>query len=269
MEKALIRLGLKDEEIKVFLFLLENGEQTAGNLAKKTGLSRPSLYGFVRKLQKIGIVTESQKNAVKIFNACSKERVLSILEEQIKELKKGKEDITKIFEQIKLGGITTSPKFQLFEGREGMRNLLNDVLLYRDIKTMTYWPIRSIIENVSEEYFKNFNIERIKRKIYVRAIWPQSQVINIKKLTFMGGGDNFFREIRIPPKEIAFSMGYWIYENKVAFISSKKESFGFIVESKEFVEMLTSQWELVWNNSKYLDGQEKDGEEFLKEEKLL
>ncbi len=28
MEKALIRLGLKDQEIKVFLFLLENGEQT-------------------------------------------------------------------------------------------------------------------------------------------------------------------------------------------------------------------------------------------------
>ena len=269
MEKALIKLGLKDQEIKVFLFLLENGEQTAGNLAKRTGLSRPSLYGFVKNLLKLGIIAESQKNGVKIFIPSSKDKVISIVEGQITELEKGKQDIVKIFEQIKLGGVTTSPKFQLFEGREGMRNLLNDVLLYRDIQTMTYWPIKSIIENVSEEYFKNFNVERIKRKIYVRAIWPQSQIINIKKLTFMGGGDSFFREIRISPKEIAFSMGYWIYENKVAFISSKKESFGFIVESKEFVEMLSSQWELVWNNSKYLDSQEKDGTEFLKEEKLL
>jgi hypothetical protein len=60
-------------------------------------------------------------------------------------------------------------------------------------------------------------------------------------------------------------MGYWIYENKVAFISSTKEAFGFIVESKEFVEMLSSQFELVWKASKKLLGQEKDGEEFIKE----
>jgi len=265
MEKALTKLGLKDQEIKVFLFLLENGEQTAGNLAKKTGLSRPSLYGFVSNLQKFGIVTESQKNGVKTFIASSKEKVIAILEEQISELEKGKHDIAKIFEQVKFGGITTSPKFQLFEGKEGMRNILRDVLLYRNIQTMTYWPIKSIIENVGEEYFKNFNKERIKQKTYVRAIWPQSQIVNIKKLPFMGGGDSFYREIRISPKEIVFSMGYWIYENKVAFISSKKEAFGFIVESKEFVEMLTSQFELVWKASKKLPGQEKDGEEFIRE----
>lgn len=265
MEKALTRLGLKDQEIKVFLFLLENGEQTAGNLAKKTGLSRPSLYGFVRNLQKLGIVTESQKNGIKTFIASSKDKVIFILEKQISELEKGKHDIVKIFEQIKQGGITTNPKFQLFEGKEGVRNILRDVLLYRDIQTMSYWPIKSIIENLSEEYFKNLNVERVKQKIYVRAIWPETQIVNIKKLPFMGGGNGFFREIRIAPKEIAFSMGYWIYENKVAFISSKKESFGFIVESKEFVEMLTSQFELVWKASKKLAGQENDGEEFIRE----
>ncbi len=265
MEKILSKLGLKNQEIKVFLFLLENGEQTAGNLAKKTGLSRPSLYGFVRKLQKLGIVTESQKNGVKTFIANSKDMLVSILEERINELEKGKDDIIKTFDHIKLGGVTTSPKFQLFEGKEGLRNILKDVLLYRDIQTMSYWPIKSIIENISEEYFKNLNIERVRQRIYVRAIWPETQVVDIKKLTFMGGGDKFFREIRIAPPEIAFSMGYWIYGNKVAFISSKKESFGFIVESNEFVEMLSSQFELVWKSSKRLVGQEKDGESFLKE----
>ncbi len=265
MEKALSRLGLKDQEIKVFLFLLENGEQTAGNLAKKTGLSRPSLYGFVRKLQKLGIVIESQKNGIKTFLPGSKEKVAAILEEEITQLEKGKADIEKIFEQIQLGGITTSPKFQLFDGREGVQNILRDVLLYRDIQTMSYWPIKSILDIVSVEFFRNLNIERIKRKISVRAIWPQNQIIDIKKYTFMGGGKKFLRETRLAPKEIAFSMGYWIYGNKVAFISSRKEAFGFIVESKEFVEMLSSQFELVWKASVKLAGQEEDGEVFIKE----
>jgi sugar-specific transcriptional regulator TrmB len=269
MEKVLIKLGLRDEEIKTFLFLLENGEQTAGNLSKKTGLSRPSLYGFVRKLQKRGIVIESQKNGVKIFSASPKEKVIAILEEQIAELEKGKEEVGKIFDEIQKGGMSVSPKFQLFEGRDGVRNLLRDVLLYQNIQTMSYWPIRSIIDVVSEDYFSKLNVERIKRKIYVRAIWPQNQVVEIKKTPFMGGGENFFREIRIAPPEIAFSLGYWMYGDKVAFISSKKEAFGFIVESRELVEMLTSQFEVVWKTSKRLEGQEKDGELFLKENKLL
>jgi hypothetical protein len=51
----------------------------------------------------------------------------------------------------------------------------------------------------------------------------------------------------------------------VAFISSKKESFGFIIESKELVEMLSSQFEVIWNLSKSLSGKGNEGEEFLKE----
>ena len=268
IDTTLEKLGLRDEEIKTFIYLLENGEQTVGNLAKKTGLSRPSLYGFLKKLQTRGLVIESQKNSVKTFSASRQDKVKALLEERIRELEKGKNEIEKVFSEMQKGGISINPKFQLFEGKEGLRNILRDVLLYRDIQTMSYWPIKSIIETVSAEFFKKLNVERIKQRIYVRAIWPQNQMIDIKKQTFMGGGTKFYRETRIAPPQIAFSMGYWIYGNKVAFLSSKKEAFGFIVESKEFVEMLTSQFELVWNNSTYLVGQEKDGEEFIKEMKL-
>lgn len=264
IDKTLEKLGIRDEEVKTFLFLLENGEQTAGSLAKKTGLSRPSLYGFLKKLQSNGLVIESQKNGVKTFQPSSEKKVTAILDEKIKELEKGRAEIQKVFSEIQKV-IPISPKFQLFEGKKELQNILRDVLLYRDIKTMSYWPIKSIIDILSEEYFKKLNIERIKRNIYVRAIWPQNQIVDIKKQPFMGGGEKFLRETRIAPKGISFSMGYWMYDNKVAFISSKKEAFGFIIESKELIETLTSQFELVWSASTKLLNQEKDGEEFLKE----
>jgi sugar-specific transcriptional regulator TrmB len=265
IDATLEKLGLRDEEVKTFLYLLENGEQTAGNLAKKTGLSRPSLYGFLKKLEAKGLIIESQKNGVKTFSASREDKVKALLDERIRELEKGKSEIEKAFLEMQKGEISINPKFQLFEGSNGLRNILRDVLLYRDIQTMSYWPIKSIIDTVSADFFRKLNIERIKQRIYVRAIWPQNQMIDIKKQTFMGGGKLFYRETRIAPPQISFSMGYWIYGNKVAFISSKKEAFGFIVESKEFVEMLTSQFELVWGASTYLSNQDKDGEEFIKE----
>lgn len=60
-------------------------------------------------------------------------------------------------------------------------------------------------------------------------------------------------------------MGYWIYGNKVAFISSRKESFGFIIESAELVEMLRTQFEVLWKTSKPIKVDPKDTNLFLQE----
>ncbi len=265
IDKTLEKLGLKDEEIKTFLFLLENGEQTAGNLAKKTGLSRPSLYGFLKKLKDNGLAVESQKNGIKTFLVCKEEQLENILDEKINELEKGKNEINNFFLNFHKNGITTSPKFQFFEGKDGVQYVLKDILLYRNIETKTYWPIKAMIEILSEDFFIKLNKERIKRNIYNRAIWPQGQAVDIKKHPYLGVGDKFCREIRLAPKEIEFSMGYWIYENKVAFVSSKKECFGFIIESKEFVEMLSSQFEMIWNVSKTISVPEEFTKKFLEE----
>lgn len=107
-----------------------------------------------------------------------------------------------------------------------------------------------MIEILGPEFFKKHNKERIERNIYTQAIWPSLQTVTTSDYPFMGQGNAFKREIRIAPKNIHFSMGYWIYGNKAAFISSNKESFGFIIESKEFVQMLSSQFDVMWNISK-------------------
>ena len=265
IDKTLEKLGLKDEEIKTFLFLLENGEQTAGNLAKKTGLSRPSLYGFLKKLKGDGLVIESLKDGVKTFLADSKEKIEAFLDQKIEELNRSKNDIEKLFATIQTGKITTSPRFQFFEGKDGVQYVLRDMLLYRDIKTRSYWPMKSMIDLLSENFFYQLNKERIKRHIYTKGIWPENQKVDIKKHPYTGVGEKFFREIRIAPKDIDFSMGYWIYENKVAFISSKKECFGFIIESREFTEMMISQHEAIWKLSKTIFVPDEYTKKFLAE----
>ena len=264
IENILKKLDLRDEEIKAFIFLLENGSQTIGNLSKRTGISRPSLYGFMRKLQKLELIVESQKNSIKTFTASPKEKVSSLFDEKIKELEKGKVSIEKIYNEVTKTGATVSPKFQLFEGKEGMKLVLKDMLLYKEIETKSYWPIKAMIEILSEDFFQKLNKERIQRKLTTRAIWPQNQIVDIKKHPYLGTGEKFLREIRVAPKDIDFSMGYWIYDNKVAFISSKKEAFAFIIESKEIVEMLSSQFETIWKLSKSIKPEHGHTEVFLK-----
>jgi hypothetical protein len=122
-----------------------------------------------------------------------------------------------------------------------------------------------MLDILSEDFFKNLNKERIRLKLKTRAIWPRKQIVNIKEHPYLGAGEKFFREIRIAPQEINFSMGYWIYGNKVAFISSKREAFGFIIESRELAETLSSQFEVIWKLSKPIRSKPEDVAPFFAE----
>ena len=50
---------------------------------------------------------------------------------------------------------------------------------------------------------------------------------------------------------MTWDMGYWMYEDKVAFLSSEKEGFGFVIHSKDFANLIKVQFEEIWKVSKH------------------
>ena len=210
------------------------------------------------------MIIESQKDGVKVFLTVSQEKIDIIFNEYIKEITNAKNAVMETFIEIKKGNKPTStPRLQLFEGKNEMRHITKELLLYKNINAKSYWPIKLMLEVLGEDFFKEFNKDRIKRGIQIEAIWPESQVIDMHKYPFMGSGGDFLRETRVAPKEIDFRMGYWIYENKVSFISSSKDNFGFIIESQEFADMLTSQFDVMWNLSKKINVTDEESKEWF------
>lgn len=267
LERLLTSLGFTPEETRTYLLLLETGPTTVGVLAKKTGTPRPSLYGFLRNLHKKGLVSQSQQEGVQTFAAESPAKLNTIFEQRIEDLEYNRAQFVEVLpdleKRIPFGLL--QPRFQLFEGEHGVQHVLKDMLLYRDIQSYAYWPIKAMVDILSPEFFRYHNKERIKRNIFTQAIWPMGQTVPIKDHPYLGSGTAFKREVRIAPKGAEFSMGYWIYKNKVAFVSSRKESFGFIIESKESVDMLLSQFTIIWELAKPMKMDPKDGELFLRE----
>ena len=122
-----------------------------------------------------------------------------------------------------------------------------------------------MIEILSPEFFRYHNKERIKNSLYTRAIWPPDQTVDVKEHPYLGVGEAFHREIRIAPKGVDFVLGYWIYGDRVAFVSSVAESFGFILESEELIATLKAQFELIWNLSRPLSVNPEDTRSFVDE----
>lgn len=252
LEPLLSRLGLDDGEIKTYITLLETGPTTAGALAKSSGIIRVTQYVLLKRLIENGFVLQSLKNSIKLFTALHPDKVASLYEDKIKLLQNDYQQYKKLLPDLKSNHADKLlvPKFQIFEGVEGLKNVLKDMLLYKNLETQAYWPIKKMVDMLSPDFFRYHNEERIKNNLYTRAIWPKSQAVEIKSHPYLGVGEKFKREIRLAPSEINFTMGYWIYGNKVAFLSSRRESFGYILESSELAEMLLSQFEVIWRISK-------------------
>jgi hypothetical protein len=105
----------------------------------------------------------------------------------------------------------------------------------------------------------------VRNGVSIRVIWPQDKTSDVEKNIFLAPGKEVLREVRLAPEGVEFSMGYWAYGNKVMFMSSKAENFGFIVESKELRQLLKTQFEILWNISKPLKSAPELAEKFMNE----
>lgn len=258
-------LDVKEEESKTYISLLEKGPSGAGELARSMGLPRPTVYGYLEKLVQVGLVTQSMRRGVKIFVPEPGDKIRVIYKRKIEDLKTKEKTLDQIIPELeKHAGLNLMrPRMQFFEGRDGIETALQDNLSYSNLTMRAFWSIKAAIEATSEDFFWYLNKERIKRNMSLRGIWPPEQAVDIKRFPFMGVGPEFKREIRVAPEGIDSSMGYWIYANKVLFASSRAESFCFIIESAELVQMMSNQHKVIWNLSKPIIPKASDMKPFL------
>lgn len=267
LEKILSGLDLSPDEVRIYSRILETGSATAGELAKKIGMARPTLYGILQKLTDKGVITRTLRYGVRSFAAVPPEKLDQLFQQRIEHLQSQRRAYKEILpDLLNKGGFGMhNPRFQLYEGAEGVQHVLKDMLLYYDTDTFAFWPIKSMVEILSPEFFRYHNKERIRNNLYTRAIWPEKEVVTIKEHPYLGVGEAFRREIRVAPTEIHCTMGYWAYGDRVAFLSSQRESFGFVLESRELVTMLKAKFDVIWNISKRLDARKEDMAPFIKD----
>lgn len=260
------RLGLGAYEAQVYLELLQAGALAAGALAKRLKIPRSSLYGFLANLCDLGLVKQSERHGVKLWQAEAPEKISAVLDARINHWETTKEQFGRLLPQLKSRAARdfVAPKFSFFEGAHGVRQILEDVLLHRDISTECFWPAKEMMDMLGFDYMEQHNLRRIRQGIFIRSIWMPGKMVDVSKHKFLGVGKPFKREIRIAPAGVDCAMGYWAYHNKVGFISSRRESFGFIVESLELRQLLRTQFDVLWAMSKVHAVDLKVTEEFLK-----
>ena len=254
IEHTLEALGFGAEEVRLYLHLWQKGPATAGRIAQRCGLRRSSLYGMLDRLVAKGVVTCEEPGGVRRFHAVAPGVFQDMFARRQQELAEAQTQfhqlLPRLYQATKPGG--AEPRLTLYRGKDQLQNVIGDMLLYDTIETFAFWPIRTMVEILGSDYFRQHNIARIKRGISVKAIWPEKQIIDQSTHPWLGSGTGFLREIRLAPPSVDATMGYWIYGAQVAVLSSAQECFGFVLESVEFAALMRVQHDILWSQSRPL-----------------
>lgn len=258
-----LRLPLNSQ--KIFSVLIEKGPSNARMLSERLDIPRPSIYDNLKILISKGLVTERMEENKKVFCVDDIKNIPLLLQEKIKGLQSEKENIEKILPSLLKQTSFFEPKIRFYSGHEGLQQIMNQAIFHHNTETIIMWPMSEMIKVLGKEFLSDLNIKRIKRNISIRGIWPKDKKVNLKEYPFLGIGAGHLREIRFAPKGMTWDMGYWMYEDKVAFISSQKEAFGFVVHSRDFCNLIKAQFNAIWSISTPVKPEPHHTDVFLKE----
>lgn len=248
-------LGLSRKEQLVFEELLghTNG-LTVIQLARSLNLPRPTIYDQIDTLIEKGLILKSATHRGAHFIVADSDTVISILEEKKNSLTKTIENIPDLFTTTDTTEFYT-PRFSFYDEKNTAELILRDVLRSRESNVYGYWSVSDMSTVVSPELYSYFHSERVIRNIHLSSLWPHKQKATPKAYTLPSTNlKESLIEIREVPKKIDSYAGYIIYGNKVGFISSKREGYGFVIDSPELSKTMLTQFKYIWSKSKPVKG---------------
>ncbi len=232
--KTLKQLGLTTNESLVYSSLLELGPSLAGQISRKTGLHRRTVYDTTEMLIKKGLIGYILKNNRRLFEAASPKRLLEILKE--------KENIVNdVLPEMMLHYEKTKEKQEtnFYKGKQGLKTVFEDQIeSKKDILILGASPLAY---EILQFYFKWFDKRRKEHKIKTKIIFNKTEKKSKIPLS----------EIRYLPQKYTSPLAVNIYGDKVAIILwSKENPIAIVIKNKEISEGYRKYFELMWKTAR-------------------
>ncbi|MFH1248732.1 MAG: helix-turn-helix domain-containing protein [archaeon] len=226
--------GLTKSEAMIYRALIDLGPSLAGQVARRTGLHRRSVYDSFERLIKKGLVGYIVKNNRKYFEPANPRRLLEIIEEK-------RDRINAVLPLLEEQFISKKEKQEtvFYKGKNGLKSIFEDQLAEK--KEILIIGSSKEYGEVLPFYFKGYDEKRKKERINARIIFSSKSLP--KKIPLS--------EIRLLPQKYSNPLSINIYADKVVIILwSRENPIAILIKNKEISEGYRKYFELLWNISK-------------------
>lgn len=238
---SLQHLGFSEKEALLYMCALELRVFSVQDISQKSSVKRPTCYVILEELLKKGVISIVPRVRKRLYSVESPEVVLQQAEKNF-ILAKGL--LPSLFTHYHAKG--EKPMVKFYSGQKGIRNIYEDTLQNEAKKLYYVGSSKQLVEMVGKDYLDEYIDRRVRKGI-------KAYTIRMKKTEFEEGfyqeTKTKLREIRYAPGDIYIEDSIFIYNDKVAVVSTKKGNFGFMVESREFAQSMMGLFQALWRIS--------------------
>ncbi|MBW2982096.1 hypothetical protein KY343_04405 [Candidatus Woesearchaeota archaeon] len=239
-------LGLTKGQISVYSAILELGISGLNKIHEKTGIERRNIYDILNKLIEKGLISYTVEKGKRTYQCTHPNKILEEIkakEENLKELRKQVPQIKDLFDISR-----PEIRAEVYRGNEAIKSLMNESLEYKE----HYW----IGGNAGIQYtplkywFNHWMKKRIEKRCMMYDLVDYGRFLDYFKSNSLKKQKKEFYRLRELPKDLSSPMVILIFGDKVAQILWNKQSFAFVLESKEIKESFMKYFNYFWKRAK-------------------
>ena len=243
------KIGLSEGEFKIYSTLLDLGESTRTELAKKSGISPSKIYDVANKLLEKGVISSVKKNGVIHFSAASPDRIYSFLQQKEEEIQKEKQLVDELMPMLlaKYQKTEEEVDIEVFYGWEGMKTAYNDI-----IKSMKRGEFNYIIgassghdSKQADIFYDQYHRKKQKKGFGTKIIFNENVRSNKRRTTIFTKSPN---EIRFLMLDTFMEIN--VYKETALFIMLLKKPIVIRVKNKDAADSFKKYFDVMWGQAK-------------------
>ena len=243
--KSLEFLGLKKEEIKIYLCCLEFWNLAISSISRITKIGRVNCYHHVEKLVSKWYLISSKKSWTSIYSAEKPQIFLNKEKERLNLVENIMPDLMSISSNA-----PNKPNISFFEWTEWIKNIFKKLELLEDTEIVSFSNFSKLTDFFEDKWFlQNHFKNRLKNNIKTRFISPRNEKSdNFIKNFFPKDFDrNLLEVFLIWSQEFFFESEITIFEGSIAIINITKENpVWVIIENENLYKTQKTIFDLAW-----------------------
>src|SRR3989338_4763915 len=254
MISELLKLGLTDEEARIYVACLEINGGPVSVIARKANVHRVSAYHTLENLLEKRLISVYNRNGVKCFAPEAPEKLEQIALEKVHLAKM-------LLPQLKTLASAQGfrPRIRFYEGMDGVERVFTESLAAKGdmsaiapsgakAEILGYTNLKQIAERIPT-FFAQYTHRRMKSGIKVRYLSPNTveSVHAIDPFLPEKYDPNLIEILLVNKDQFPFDNEILLFGNQVGIVSlNPEELLGIMVESATLARTMKAIFDLAW-----------------------
>ncbi len=235
---ALRELGLTDNEVNVYLALLQTGSTTAGPLVQKTHLHRSRVYASLERLVEKGICASMLKGTRHYYEALPPRSLLDVVDEKRRKIE------SLIPALSALSGENTL-KAGMYEGIRGFKAVREKLIA--SMKPGETWIIQgapTVANERLEAWLWDFHVRRMKRGIRAKILYnADARKFGKRREKLEKTEVRYMKETFVTPSWVE------LYTDAILIGVLSEGMVSFVVQDRKVRDSFAAYFDILWKNA--------------------